>query len=199
MHGNIDWHEINRKIFHILGGITLCVLIYYEILTAWMVLLIAGGGIILSAVYTIYDIPLINYFLNKFERKHLRKKFPGKGVIYLFLGILLLMLSFEKNIVIAGILIWAFGDSTSALVGKHYEGTKHPLNNQRIIEGTVAGIIMGAIAASFFVFWLYAWIGSTISMAIESLDWKIYRETFDDNFFVPVVGSSVIYLLTIIF
>jgi len=200
MNGNIDWHEIRRKIFHILGGIVLATAIYYEILVAWMVLIIVGFGIILSVIYTLYDVPIINYFLNKFERKHLRKKFPGKGVIYLFLAVLFLMLMFEKNIVIAGILIWAFGDSLSAIVGKHYpNGTKHPLNDARIIEGTLAGIIVGGIAAAFFVNWIFAIIGATISMTIESLDWKIYRETFDDNFFVPIVGSFVIYFLTLVF
>jgi len=204
MHGNIDWHEIRRKTFHIIGGLVLATLIYYEILQAWMVLLIVGGGIILSTIYTVYDIPydisIITYFLNRYERKHLRKKFPGKGVIYLFLALLFLMLTFEKNIALAGIMIWVFGDSMSAIVGKHYpEGTRHPLNDNRIIEGTIAGIIAGGIAAAFFVYWPFALIGSTISMSIESLDWKLYRETFDDNFFVPIVGSFVIYLLMLVF
>ena len=199
MNGNIDWHEIRRKTFHIIGGLFVSVLIYYEILQAWMVLLLVGFGIITSLIYTIYDIPLVNYFLHKFERAHLRKKFPGKGVIYLFLAILTLMLLFEKNIVIAGIMIWTFGDSISAIVGKHYGNIKHPLNDKRIIEGTIAGIICGAIAAAFFVNWIFALIGATIAMIIESIDWKVYMETFDDNFFVPIIGSTVIYLLMIIF
>ena len=200
MHGNIDWHEIRRKTFHIIGGLVIGTLIYFEILKAWMVLIIVGVGIIISAIYMIYDIPLINYFLNRYERTYLRKKFPGKGVIYLFLAVLFMMLTFEKNIVLAGIMIWTFGDSLSAIVGKHYpNGTKHPLNNARIIEGTLAGIIVGAVAASFFVYWIYALIGAAISMTIESLDWKLYRETFDDNLFVPLIGSFAIYLLMIIF
>jgi phytol kinase len=200
MNGNIDWHEIRRKAFHITGGLLISAAIYYNILMTWMVLLIVGAGIILSAVYTLYDLPIINFFLERYERQHLRKKFPGKGVIYLFLALLLLMLTFEKNIILAGILIWTFGDSLSAIVGKHYpNGTKNPLNNLRIIEGTLAGIIVGSIAASFFVHWYYALIGATISMTIESLDWEIYRETFDDNFFVPVVAAFVIYLSMVMF
>jgi dolichol kinase len=194
----IDWHEIRRKTFHIIGGLILVLTIYYNILQAWMVLLILGGGIILSIVYTIYELPITHYFMKKFEREHLRKKFPGKGVIYLFLGLLVMMLLFEKNIVLAGIMIWAFGDSLSALVGKHYGKIKHPLND-RLLEGTIAGIIGGAIAASFFVYWPYALIGATVSMAIESMEWKLYRETFDDNFFVPLIGAAVIYLLMVLF
>jgi dolichol kinase len=73
------------------------------------------------------------------------------------------------------------------------------LNNARLLEGTTAGIVAGSIAAAFFVYWPFALIASVITLGIESLEWKIYRETFDDNFFVPVIGAFVIYLLMILF
>jgi dolichol kinase len=68
-----------------------------------------------------------------------------------------------------------------------------------LLEGTIAGIIAGSIAASFFVYWPYALIASIITLGIESFEWKMYRETFDDNFFVPVIGAFVIYFLMILF
>ncbi|MGV8087414.1 MAG: diacylglycerol/polyprenol kinase family protein [Candidatus Woesearchaeota archaeon] len=199
MSKNADWNEINRKIFHIIGGIILAILIYYDILKIWSIIAILVIGIIISILYRKYDLPIINYFLNKFEREHLRKKFPGKGVIYLFLALLFMRLLFEKEIVIAGVMIWTFGDSMSAIVGKHYGKIKHPLNNERLIEGTIAGIICGSIAASFFVYWPFAFIGATISMMMESLEWKLYTKVFDDNLFVPLIGSFVIFLCTILF
>jgi dolichol kinase len=196
---SVDWHEVRRKTFHITGGILLALTIYYDILKAWMVLLIIGAGIILSILYAIYELPLTHYFMKRFEREHLRKKFPGKGVIYIFLGVLVMMLLFEKEIVMAGLMIWTFGDSMSALVGKHYGSIRHPLNNSRLLEGTIVGIIVGSIAAGFFVYWPYALIGSLVSMSIESLEWKLYRDTFDDNLFVPLIGAFVIYLLMLMF
>lgn len=199
MNREIDWHEIRRKTFHIIGGIILAISVHFDILKAWIALLLVGFGLILSMIYSLYDIPLIDYFLKRYEREHLRKKFPGKGVIYLFIALFIMMLIFEKNVVIAGIMIWTFGDSMSAIVGKHYGRIKHPLNTERLIEGTLAGIIAGGVAASFFVYWPYALIASTISMGIESLDWKLYKETFDDNLFVPLIGAFVIYLLMILF
>ena len=199
MSGNIDWHEINRKIFHILFGIIIALLVYYDAISAWGVLLFIGFGIIISIVSTFYDIPVITYFLNRFEREHLRKKFPGKGVIYFFLGLLFMMLTFEKSIVMAAIMIWIFGDSVSAIIGKNFGKIVHPLNYARLIEGTIAGIIAASLAASLFVYWPYAIIGATITLGIESIEWKLYRETFDDNFFVPVIGAAAIYLMTIIF
>lgn len=199
MSGNIDWLEVKRKFIHIIGGLIIVSLIYFDILKAWMVLLLTGAGIIISIIHAIYTIPLVNYFMEIFEREHLRKKFPGKGVLYLGLAITLIMLLFEKDIVLAGIMIWTFGDSMSAIVGKHYGNIKNPLNNLRVIEGTVAGIIAGGIAASFFVSWKYAFIAATIAMIIESIDWKLYREPLDDNFFVPIIGSFVVYVLMILF
>jgi dolichol kinase len=199
MDNKIDWHEIRRKIFHILGGIALALLVYFDILNAIITLIIVIFGIILSALYKKYDLPIISYFLNRYEREHLKKKYPGKGVIFLFMAILLMMILFEKNIVIAGIMIWAFGDGMSAIIGKHYGQIKHVLNNNKHIEGTIAGIIFGTIAASFFVYWLYALIACTIAMIVESIDWKIYPDAFDDNLLVPLIGSAAIYLLMITF
>lgn len=196
---NIDWREIRRKTFHILWGIILSIMIYYDILKAWMVLSLVGIGIIVSILYIIYELPITHFFMKKFEREHLRKKFPGKGVIYLLLAILVMMLTFDKDIVLAGMMIWTFGDSLSALVGKHYGRIRHPLNDERLIEGTIAGMIGASIGASLFVYWPFAIIGATVSMILESLDWKLYKEPFDDNFFVPLIGSAVIYLLMIVF
>jgi dolichol kinase len=110
-----------------------------------------------------------------------------------------MMLIFEKDIVVAGILIWAFGDGVSAVVGKHYGTIRHPLNTKRVFEGTIAGIIAASIAASFLVYWLYALVASTVAMIVESLEWELYKQPFDDNFFVPIVGSFVIYFLMILF
>jgi dolichol kinase len=197
MNREIDWHEIRRKTFHIIGGLILSIAVYFDAIQAWMVLLLTGLGLIISMIYSVYDIPLIDFFLKRYERPHLRKKFPGKGVIYIFLALFMMMLLFEKDIVIAGMMLWTFGDSMSAIVGKHYGKIRHPLNNERLIEGTLAGIIAGGVAASFFVYWPYAFIASTVSMSIESMEWKLYRETFDDNFFVPLIGAFVIYLLMI--
>lgn len=199
MSKNTDWNEIKRKIFHIIGGIILATSVYYDILKLWSVITILIIGIIISIVYKKYNLPIINYFLNNFEREHLRKKFPGKGVIYLFVALIFMIILFEKNIIIAGIMIWTFGDSMSAIVGKHYGKIRHPLNTERLIEGTIAGIICGGIAASFFVYWPFAFIGATISMIMESLEWKLYTKVFDDNLFVPLIGSFVILLCTILF
>jgi dolichol kinase len=199
MTGNNIYNDIYRKIFHIIAGLCIATLVYFDIIQAWEVLLLLGAGIIISILSTYRDLPIIRHFLDKFEREHLRRKFPGKGVIYMLMGLLLLMLTFEKHIVLAAIMIWTFGDSISAIVGKNFGKVKHPFNDLRLIEGTIAGIIAATIAASAFVDWKYVLIGSIVTLGIESLEWEIYKDTFDDNFFVPVIGAAVIYASMLIF
>ncbi|HEY9703019.1 MAG TPA: hypothetical protein V6C58_11260, partial [Allocoleopsis sp.] len=155
-------------------------------------------GIIVSITYTKFNVPIFNFFLERFERDHLKKTFPGKGLIYLFIAITLLLATFDKNITLAAIMIWTFGDSMSALVGKHYGKIVHPLNKTRVIEGTVAGIVAGTIAASFFIYTLYALIAATIAMIVESIDWGLYQESIDDNFFVPIVSAFILQLLIVV-
>jgi len=193
-----EYNEIYRKIFHIIAGLIIASLLYFDLVQAWEVLLLLGAGIIISVLSAYTDLPIIKHFLNAFERDHLRKKFHGKGVVYMLLGILVLMLTFEKSLVLAAMMIWTFGDSVSAIVGMNLGKIKHPFNDLRLLEGTIAGIIAATIAASAFVDWKYALAGSIVTLGIESLEWKIYTDTFDDNFFVPVIGAAVIYLCTVL-
>jgi len=149
-------------------------------------------GVLISIIYMYVDIPVIHWFLTRFERSHHIKKFPGRGVLFIFLSLTILMIFFQKNIVIASILIWAFGDSVSALVGKHYGTRKHPLNSKRVIEGTIAGIVAAAIAASFFVSIPAAIVASVVAMTIESLELTVFGRQLDDNFLVPIIAALVL-------
>jgi dolichol kinase len=193
MRGNIDWLELRRKFFHITLGLVLSVLIYFDFLKPWMTISIIIIGLVISLIYQHFDIPIIHWFLKIFEREKLRKKAPGKGVIYLFAGVLLITVFFDKNIVLASLMIWTFGDSISAMIGKHYGKIKHPLNDTRLIEGTIVGIIFASIAASLFVNWIFATIAAIIAMSVESLDIRFYNDTIDDNFLVPVISACIIY------
>jgi len=136
--------------------------------------------------------------LDYFDRPSHRKLLPGRGVLMLFLAVTILLIFFEKNIVLASIMIWTLGDSVSALVGKHYGSTKHPLNNNRLIEGTIAGIICGALGAMLFVPWQYALVAAIIAMSLESLEIKFFEHDVDDNFLVPIASALVMLLLGMI-
>ncbi len=192
----IDKFEIRRKVFHIILGLVLSILIYLGFLQTWMVAVIILLGIFLSLNHK--QIPIIKKMLYIFDRKEHIESMPGRSVIYLFLGVLLIMLLFDKNIVLASMMIWTFGDSAASLISKHYGKIKHVWNNKKLVEGTVAGIIIGTLTASIFVSWTYALIASIIAMIVESMDIVLYKENLDDNLLIPLISGAVIFLITII-
>ena len=191
----LDWFEIRRKTFHILLGIVLVLLTYYDVLSWWITAIILALGVMISFACMTIDIPGIHWFLNKFERENHRRTFPGKGVIFLFIALFILELLFKKNITIASILIWTFGDSVSAIVGTHYGRYPHPMNSNRFIEGTIAGIIAATIASSFFVNVFAAFAAAFIAMTLESLEMVFLKNPVDDNLLVPMVSAIILVLL----
>ena len=105
--------EIKRQVFHLFLGLALAGLYYLDLLSPFAVFLGIICGVLISFISKRVDIPLISTFLDHFERKEMRKKFPGKGMIFYFVGVLLVMQLFEKDIALASIMILAFGDSVS--------------------------------------------------------------------------------------
>ena len=190
----IDYLESNRKIAHIIVGVILAALVYAGWLSWWIVLIALIIGIIISMIFMHYDIPVIGWFLRVFERPHFIKRFPARGVIYLFIGLLVVTALFDKNIAAAAVLIWAFGDSVSALIGR-YGNIKHPLNNERLIEGTLAGIVVATLASSLLVGLGKAFVASLITLSLESLELKFLKDTLDDNLMVPVIAALILYLI----
>jgi dolichol kinase len=170
------------------------------VFTDWIVFVILIIGLIISILSKYIDIPIIDSFLKKFEREKHLKKIPGQGVLSIFAALLIMMLFFENiniNIVLASMMIWTFGDSISALVGKHYGSIRHPLNQKRLLEGTIAGIIIATLAAWIFVdFWI-AVIAACIAMMFESMELEIFGVGIDDNLLVPIISAVVIYGLMI--
>jgi dolichol kinase len=189
--------EIKRQIFHIYLGLMLMLLIHRNILNSFYILLIILFGAIISLISTKVNIPVISWFLDNFERQEYRKKFPGKGTIFFFIGVYIVLRLFQKDIALASIMILTLGDSISHLIGKYFGKTKTKLSRKKLLEGTIAGIIMGFIGAILFVPYLEAFIASSIAMLFEAAEIK-YLKIIDDNITVPVVAAIVIFLIRLI-
>lgn len=195
---NIDNLEIRRKTFHLFLGIFFVVMIYNEVMNFMISLSFLIIGIIISFVSTKFSIPVIDWFLIKFDRPE-HRKYPGRSVVAILFSVTILLLLFEmsllsKNIILASIIIWTFGDSLSAVVGKSYGKTKHPFN-KRFLEGTIAGILGSTLAAWLFLPFHVAFLGSLIVMIIESLELRLFGRYIDDNLTVPLISALILYLL----
>lgn len=187
--------EIRRKMMHVLVGVFIVMMIYYGILEFWMSLAALLAGIIVSIFSARHTIPVISFFLLRYDRPE-HSNTPGRGVISIFSSVSVLLLLLEtgilsKSIVLASLMIWIFGDSSAAVVGKLYGKKKHPLND-RHIEGTIAGVIFGTVGALFFVPIYAAFPAAFVTMVIESLEIKILKHPIDDNIFVPLVAAGLL-------
>ncbi len=145
--------ELRRQLMHIFVGVFAVVLLHFEILSAWSVFLLIIVGILVSLLSKRTRLPFFSYFLDKFEREEDLQTFPGKGMIFLFIGILLVLKLFDKNIALAAIMILALGDSVSHIFGAQFGKLKNIINGdgKKLLEGTLAGTVMGFLGAVIFV------------------------------------------------
>src|SRR3989338_780178 len=88
--------EIRRKIFHILLGSILIFLIYKSIIDAEIIFFILIFGIILSLICRKYNVLVISKALEFFDRKEHTNQFPERGVIFFFIGVLLVIKLFPE-------------------------------------------------------------------------------------------------------
>lgn len=193
----LDGSEIRRQIFHICAGISLLFLAKYNILNPIHIFIILILGIIISLLSKRFKIPIVCWFLQKFERKEELKKFPGRGVVYLFAGALLSLKLFPPDIAYASIIILSLGDPISHLVGVRIGKVKHPLSNVKLVEGTLVGTLCAFIGALFFVPTLEALLASVGAMTAEVVEFEMNKQVVDDNIIVPIVAGSIMLLLRI--
>ncbi len=195
MRRKIEILEIRRQSAHLLYGFILAVSLYLKIIDPYFllgVLFIAFG---LSLFSCRSSIPVFCKFLHVFERKKDLKKLPGKGLLFFTLGATLTTILFPLNIAVASILILSFGDSVSHIFGRHFGRTKTPFHDKKYIEGSIFGILVSALAASFFVPSWSALLASTVAMILEFPEIKIKGILIDDNIIVPLGAGLTMYLL----
>lgn len=190
-----SWHgdyatEFRRKLLHMLVGISLVCLLHFELITIFQIFLLLSLGIGLSFLAKHYKIPVIQWFLDKFERKH---TYPGKGAITFFVGAILALKLFPTDIALASILVLALGDGISTLIGPLGK-IKHFLSETKLLEGTLAGIVLATVGASFFVPVHEAFLASTLAMGAEAAEIKFNNKLLSDNIFVPLVAGTAIVL-----
>lgn len=188
--------EMRRQLFHATVGIAIVVLVYLDVLKWWGLLAILAVGSVLILLSRKYRIPIVYWFLERFERQEVMEIFPGKGSFFFVLGAFVVVLIFDKSIAMASIIICALGDSMSHLVGARMGRVKHPFSNTKFIEGHIVGAIIGALGAMLFVSPLTALVAASIAMFVEGIDIKFRMKwILDDNFIVPLTAGIVMFLI----
>ena len=189
--------EIKRQPIHILSGLLIIALLYYDLLSP----LILSALVIISVIASILikkTRPKVIYRLLQFvEREENLEHIPGKGLIAYLAGVLVVVTLFDKDIALASIMILALGDSISRLVGP-FGRIRHPFNNAKFIEGVIAGMIAASLGSMLFVKPYEAIAASFFAMLIEGIDLKVSRFKVDDNITIPIISAVVIWILRIL-
>ena len=194
----VNEFEWNRQLFHIFLGVAIVALLKYGFIDKNIILALIIIGLLLSYLSRKVKIPGISHLLQKFERKEDLQKFPGKGIIFYFIGVYASLLLFEKEIAMASIMVLALGDSVSHIYGLHYGRIKHPLSKTKFLEGTIAGFIAGLIGALLFLPLHEAFFASLAAMIVEAIEIKLGAEQVDDNLIIPVVAGGVVWVVRLI-
>ncbi|MBI2105519.1 hypothetical protein HYT56_01635 [Candidatus Woesearchaeota archaeon] len=182
--------ELKRQIFHLLLGIIIVALLYREVLNIKSLFFLLLAGFVLSLLSKKYRLFGINWFLKNFDRE--KETLPGYGALTYFLGSIIVLGLFEKEIALASIMVLALGDSFCHL--GRFGKISNPFNKNKLLEGTIIGIVFGAFGAAFFAPWKAAFFGSLIAMGVEGLELVVFKRKIDDNLLIPVIAGLVINL-----
>lgn len=193
------WQELEfrRQSFHFACGF-LCVFLHWAgALRLRFIAFLLVVGLIISLTAQYKNIPIISEILAKFDRPR-DQEFPGRGAFYFCLGVFLTFLIWQQqhiNIAYAAILILAVGDSLNHLFAAQVYRFSLPWNRRKNVVGIVSGIIMGTLAAQFFVPFFPALIASTAAITAETFPWRVGKFYLDDNILVPLLAGGILWLL----
>ena len=189
--------ELGRQAIHLAMGIILALLVYLEVLSPLALFLAIVVGFLASIITKRVRLPIFSFFLDHFERDAPKKSFPGKGMIFFFIGSLLVIQLFDKDIALAAIMVLALGDSFSHVWGAQFGQTKNIFNgrSKKLLEGTIIGIIAGFLGALIFVPFSEALLGAAAAMVAEVIKIDFNDYTLDDNLIVPLVAGTVMLLV----
>jgi dolichol kinase len=185
-------YELRRKLVHFLLGLCFVILLNMDFFyksAELTVLACLIASIILSAICKYLKPAPVLAVLQLFDKPKDFEKFPGKGAVYYLSGVLISLLFFEKSVAMASVIILAVGDPAAHFFGRYFGKTKLVINENKLLEGTLAGVLFGTIAASLIVPFPLAFFGAAFGMMAEAVELEFFN--LDDNFFIPFVAGLV--------
>lgn len=187
--------ELKRKAFHVCLGTLLSILIWYDVLTAELLLPLIVLGLMLSLIEKKRKLPFFSFLLDLFEREETRKRLPGEPLLFFLMGTYIVLQFFPKEVALASLMVLTFGDSAAHLFGVHFGRVKHPFTDKKFLEGMLAGMVAGFFPALLFVSWMEALAASIVAMMFEALEVEFKWFRIDDNLIIPVIAALSITLV----
>ncbi len=189
----IDRHtrELIRQTIHLFLGLAITFL-YWQSLIApihlFYFLIVLG---VLSFITKRFKIQPLWMLVEMLEREE-DLEFPGRGPIFLVLGMLLAAKIFPRDMALAAMSVTAIGDSFSHLYGEVFGRTRYRRKN---VEGTVAGILLSLPFAVYFAGPVGV-AGAVAGMVAELVDLDMNGRPVNDNIAVPLAAGAAMLLLS---
>ena len=187
--------EIPRKLFHILGTLSLLIPLHLWDNTAVALIM----GLMLVVLFPVSALRIKNRWTGLFwkiiyllEREENLKTVPGKQAFSLSVGIGLTALIFSKEVLEVAIITTAVYDGVATIVGLLWG--KHKLPNGKSVEGSLGGIMLNSLVLSFYVPVFYSFLISVFSAFVENIS-SNKRWFTDDNFLIPLLTGMFCYFL----
>ncbi len=186
------YKELRRKTLHLIIGILLTIFLYKyypkSIIISTTILIV---GITTSILVYYEKIRFLDRILYYFERE---EKIPGRGVITLFIGILLPYIFLEKNIALIAGLAVSIVDSTATITGIFLEKKRE----KSFIASIIGGFLLLVILTSFYA---QIRIELTIIGSITASITEYYSKKYDfidDNITIGIITGLTVWLTKII-
>jgi len=190
-------YEITRAFLHMTLGILLLTFLSMRIINGFhiFILLILSG--LISLIYKKYKLPVISFFFENYERPKVLKRFPGKGLVTLLIGILLAYKLYPFDIAMTTIVVVSLLDPISRSFGMMFGKTINILDpkKKKYIEGHIMGGVASFLVSMIYVNPIESLIAALVGIISESVIVQLNGESIDDNIVVPLaVGVSILLL-----
>jgi dolichol kinase len=178
--------EIKRQAFHLVSGTFLGLLVLVvDKQTALALLAVAIiVGVYISQLFVKKKrIPLVGWFVDRFEREG---ALPGNGLLTAVMGGFIALAFFDSFIVFISLLLLAYVDSFSTVIGKSIGKTR--ILGKKTLEGAIGGFVAGFFIAAMFLPMEIAALAAIVATIVEVLP-------LDDNISIPpLVGAALTYI-----
>jgi len=189
--------EYQRKIIHVGSSV-------FALLLRWLNFWQAALCALAALLFNWFILPRIGG-RNIYRAQDHERGYPI-GILLYPLSVLILIFLLPNHLYIVatawGIMAW--GDGFASIIGRKFGATKLPWNPNRSYAGTIAFLVVGGIAAIFFMHWTWKqppepviWylvgiplLGTLLAAIIETIPAGI-----DDNLTVPIASGLFMFAL----
>ena len=186
-----------RNVFHVANAVWVLCLVEYVLYTHARLLGVAVAGAIWAWSMEIgrRNSEAVNRFLMTVfgPVAHPHEAHRVNSATWYATALVILAVSFDVQCGVAGLAVLGLGDPMAALIGRRWGRTR--LVNGRSLEGSLAFVFFGTIAAVLALSLWYAELGAgpivllSVVAAVFGAVAELLTRRIDDNLAIPVVGA----------